>query len=85
MSSGWWITHHVYVIETESAQRLAFEARSRDDAEAVRRASWFVRALDGFCSRRIHAEAGKNPLARRHERGGRGVSGVGGRVRRPSG
>ncbi|MGL3211243.1 hypothetical protein [Bradyrhizobium sp. BR 1433] len=46
----------VFVIEMEGARRLAFEAGSREDAEAMTRANWFALALGSFCSRRRHAE-----------------------------
>ncbi|WP_342726501.1 hypothetical protein AAFG07_06435 [Bradyrhizobium sp. B097] len=52
----------VFVIETEGARRLAFEAVSREDAEAMTRANWFVLALGSFCSRRRHAESAESRL-----------------------
>ena len=52
----------VFVIETEGARRLAFEAGSREDAEAMTWANWFAVALGSFCSRRRHAENAESRL-----------------------
>ncbi|MCC8978141.1 hypothetical protein [Bradyrhizobium acaciae] len=51
------IASSVYIVETAESRRFAFEAGNRDDAEGLTRASWFTRALDGFCSKRLGAES----------------------------
>ncbi|MDH2384361.1 hypothetical protein [Bradyrhizobium sp. CER78] len=52
----------VFVLETEGARRLAFEAGSREDAEAMTRANWFALALGSFCSRRRRVENAESRL-----------------------